>query len=407
MTDASEKLADRASERENPPPKHRIRDAVFSILWIACATLFLLGVLEGIARFHEIWNPPMRVDLGQGFDESVRLFIPDPEDRRFMRVNPDRLVCFQNQRFRRIKAPGTLRLAALGGSSVNYLQYEFSRLPEQLLPALNGAYNSLETLNCGGLSYGSHRLVLIAREVLQYDLDLLMIYSGHNEFEELQQLRLSGIEQVRVQRIFSRSALYRWIRDFQARRAIGQLEADRQRRELAVSVPDASKAWLHVFTPEEISSRMDAYRNNLETMIKMCRDAGVPVVIGTVPSNLYRPNLPGPEGERFEKEVRPLYEAGKWEEGLNLARRILMEASPRHQSSDHENRIIREVAKKWQVPLADVESAVIAREPHGVPGETLFSDHCHLNEKGNRILMETFLPKMIEALTATPEHAVR
>lgn len=393
---------------ESPPaqtaegPPRGLRETVLSVLWILFATLLLLGVLEGAARMWELWNPPMRVDLGQGFDASVRLFEPDPADRLYMRVNPDRQVSFQHQRFRRIKAPGTLRMAALGGSSVNYLHYEFYRLHDVLLPALNGRYNALEVLNCGGLSYGSHRLVLVAREVLHYDLDLVMIYSGHNEFEELQQLRLSGIEQVRVQRTLSRSALYRFIRDIQARRAIGQLEADRRRRELALTVPDASKAWLHRFTPEEIAGRMDAYRANLESIIRMCRETGVPVVIGTVPSNLYRPNLPGPEGERFEREVLPLYESGRWEEGLALARQIVAGASPRHQSSDQENRIIREVAGRWQVPLADVEAAVCARQPHGVPGETLFSDHCHLNEQGNRILMETFLPRLVEALSASP-----
>ena len=395
-----------SSPVESPErPARHLRDVVLSVLWVLFATLLLLGVMEGAARLWEMWNPPMRVDLGQGFDASVRLFEPDPTDRLYMRVNPDRLVSFQNQRFRRIKQPGTLRMAALGGSSVNYLHYEFSRLHEKLLPALNGRYQTLEVLNCGGLSYGSHRLVLLAREVLHYDLDLVMIYSGHNEFEELQQLRLSGIEQIRVQRALSRSALYRLIRDFQARRAIGQLEADRRRRELALSVPDASKAWLHRFTPEEIAGRMDAYRTNLESIIRMCREAGVPVVIGTVPSNLYRPNLPGPEGERFEREVLPLYETGRWREGLELARKIVAEASPRHQSSDQENRIIREVAERWQVPLADVEAAVCAREPHGVPGETLFSDYCHLNEQGNRLLIETFLPKMVEALTIHPVSA--
>ncbi len=104
-----------------------------------------------------------------------------------------------------------------------------------------------------------------------------------------------------------------------------------------------------------------------------------------------------------EREVIPLYESGRWEEGLALAREILANASPRHQSSDQENRVIRQVTAKWGIPLADVEAAVIAREPHGIPGETLFSDHCHLNEKGNRILMETYLPKIVEALSKRGE----
>ena len=91
--------------------------------------------------------------------------------------------------------------------------------------------------------HGSHRLVLVAGEIINYAPDLVMVYSGHNEFEELQQLRLSGVEVSAAQRALSRSALYRLLRDFRARRAIAALEEARAQRDLAVSLPDASKTW--------------------------------------------------------------------------------------------------------------------------------------------------------------------
>ena len=68
----------------------------------------------------------------------------------------------------------------------------------------------------------------------------------------------------------------------------------------------------------------------------------------------------------------------------------------RSQSSDIENSIIRSLAAKYGLPLADVENAVIQAEPHHVPGETLIRDWCHLNVAGNAIWIEQYEPKILE-----------
>ena len=39
-------------------------------------------------------------------------------------------------------------------------------------------------VNCGGISYASYRLVPILEEVLGYEPDLIILYTGHNEFLE-------------------------------------------------------------------------------------------------------------------------------------------------------------------------------------------------------------------------------
>ena len=369
-------------------------------LAVVLPVALLFGVLEGGARVREVWVPPLVVDLGQGFDPSSRLFVPDPADPSMMVTNPEKTVSFQKQRFARGKPPRTLRVFALGGSSVNYLDYEFPLLAERLQKALADRYDRAEIINCGGLSYGSHRLVLVAGEIINYAPDLVMVYSGHNEFEELQQLRLSGVEVSRAQRVLSRSALYRLLRDFRARRAIAALEEARAQRDLAVSLPDASKTWDYRFTPEEVAGRMQAYRENLAAILRLCRGHGVPVVIGTVPSNLVKPSLPGPDGQRYEAEVLPLLAAGDFTAAAEKGAAILREASPRHQSSGLENGILRALAAEHGVPLADVEAAVIAAEPHGVPGETLFNDHCHLNPAGNALLVRVYEKEILRALGA-------
>lgn len=70
----------------------------------------------------------------------------------------------------------------------------------------------------------------------------------------------------------------------------------------------------------------------------------------------------------------------------------------RHQSSDLENDIVRQVVLKHTLPLADVEKRIIEAEPHHVPGETLFGDHCHLNEQGRVIMAQEYEERAVEVL---------
>ena len=49
---------------------------------------------------------------------------------------------------------------ALGGSSVNHLEPEFKELERDLSTEFD-QFDQIEIINCGGLAYGSHRLVLV------------------------------------------------------------------------------------------------------------------------------------------------------------------------------------------------------------------------------------------------------
>ncbi|HOC69323.1 MAG: hypothetical protein BWX80_00119 [Candidatus Hydrogenedentes bacterium ADurb.Bin101] len=370
---------------------HYIRQGVCIVLPV----LLLFGLAEMAARIQERRTPPLPVDIGQGFDRDSTLFVPAEDG--FMETNPDKGVSFQYQRFALRKPPRTLRLFALGGSSVNYLDYEFSQLRQDLETACANRFDHVEIINCGGLSYGTHRLVLIAAEIVHYDPDIVLLYSGHNEFEEVQQMRLANLQYTSAQRLLGKSALFRLIRDFWARRRIATLQEASDLRTLADSIPDSSKAWLHPFTPEEVRGRMDAFKNNLESMAALFSSHKIPLILGTVPSNLFRPNLPGADGTLYE-EVIDLFEKGQYAAGLRQGRELLRNASPRHQSSDAENEIMREVARKHKVPLADVEAAIVSAEPNGVPGQTLFNDHCHLNPEGNKILRLLYQQKILDIL---------
>ena len=328
----------------------------------------------------------------------------EPEVRK---TNPFKKMSFATQRFTARKESGTYRIAVLGGSSVRLIHDRWLDLAERLSQTVSGRYDRVEIINAGAISYGTHRIVRVLTEVLQYDIDLVLLYSAHNEFEEIEQLELASLNRVDLNRLMFRSAFVRFMRDRIVELTLVKLKRDQNRRILTGPEPiggwkegrQIHRAWLHEWTEEDLATRMSAYRTNLETMVRLTRERDIPIIIGTVPSNLVRPALPKSAESEFEV-VRKRFAQERWAEGAELARAILRKVPGRHQSTDSENEIIRALAEEYRLPLADIEAGVIREEPHGVPGETLFSDHCHLQGRGNDILIESFERKIADIITS-------
>ena len=89
--------------------------------------------------------------------------------------------------FKAHKPRGTYRIFCFGGSTTYGSPYDkdasFTRWLEDLLEA-SAPGKEFEVINAGGLSYASYRIVHLVRETLQYNPDLVVIYTGHNEFLE-------------------------------------------------------------------------------------------------------------------------------------------------------------------------------------------------------------------------------
>ncbi|QDV85911.1 SGNH/GDSL hydrolase family protein [Planctomycetes bacterium TBK1r] len=373
------------------------------IVFGICVTLAFFCLAEIGFRALEIVWPPHHVDFGLGFNDDSRVFVESSLQSGSMETDPVKRISFVRQRFVRDKPADVFRIVALGGSSVNQLEPEFRKL-ERDLSAEFEQFDKIEIINCGGLAYGSHRLVLVLREMLEYQPDLMLLYTGHNEFEEIEQLSLSGLNQLSFERTISNSAIIRFIRDRKADYELNRLEKEHNQRLLSreepVSDSNFARAWSHEFDTQDVQDRMQSYEHHLRLILSTAKNQQVPVIMGTVSSNLLRPYLPRDAAQRYE-QVYELWKAGAADEGLRLAKQILAETAGRHQCSDLENNILKKLADEFSLPIVDVETMVAKEEPHGIPGETLFDDHCHLNAAGRAVWISGYAPEIRKVIQAT------
>lgn len=161
------------------------RRVVFSLLPVVMLLLLLEGLLflVGVRPVSEMRDPYV------GFASQAPLFEEATGGSKtgIMSTAPPKLVWFNPQSFPRIKPAGTKRVFCLGGSTTYGHPYadstSFVGWMRELLPVVD-EQTDWEVINAGGVSYASYRVAALMEELTQYQPDLFVIFSAHNEFLE-------------------------------------------------------------------------------------------------------------------------------------------------------------------------------------------------------------------------------
>lgn len=160
--------------------------------WIFRCAAVVLGVslfvfAEGVCRLLNIGSSLETVIVQSGFGSSNPLFVLDQSSGLY-HISKSRLKFFVPESFPARKVDGTFRVFCIGGSTVQGRPYsKETAFPAWLELSLEQADPSRgwEVINCGGVSYASYRLVPILQEcLLNYEPDLIILCTGHNEFLE-------------------------------------------------------------------------------------------------------------------------------------------------------------------------------------------------------------------------------
>jgi tetratricopeptide (TPR) repeat protein len=296
-------------------------------------------------------------------------------------------------RFSTKKPPGTKRIFVLGESAAaGYPDPAFS-FPRVLESLLRNACSEIswEIINTGVTAMNSHAIRLIADESARYEADAAIIYMGNNEVVgPYGPGSLLGGSAMPLSLIRAVTWL-RSTRTGQALQAVADLIMRRGR-------PD-SWSGLDMFQNAKVSADDPAlgrvyanFETNLRGIIAALRARGVPVILGTVASNM-TDCPPLGSGEKNDAAL------AAYEQGLALRAegRIPEAAESLRQARDTDilrfradsriNAIIRQVAAEENVTLFDVEEDFLGLQLSSTDHDTpLFFEHVHFTLEGNREL---------------------
>ncbi|MCK5378818.1 MAG: O-GlcNAc transferase, partial [Acidobacteria bacterium] len=159
------------------------------ILMAIGVTVVFFLVLEGVLALVGV-EPRLYVeDPFVGFTSTSPLFVEDvdAEGQLVYRTADNKARLFNPQSFPADKGDGTVRVFCMGGSTTYGRPFDdvtsFCGWLRELLPEVDPSHR-WEVINAGGVSYASYRVALLMEELIRYDPDLFVIYSGQNEFLE-------------------------------------------------------------------------------------------------------------------------------------------------------------------------------------------------------------------------------
>lgn len=347
------------------------RRAVAALLGLAAAFLVLEAGLHLLGRGRP----------GEGHNFEAQYL--DMYDRAFQRSVRGGAAVYESVRprmqrssFPARKPAGRKRVFLIGDSTA--WGFPLGLLEGRLRAVLPGA--EFELINCGVPGSDAYRTMLMGREVLGYDPDLVVVLVGNTEPSGLRRLN-----PWKYRGPLSRSAVFRLLCDLAGP---------------AVYVRDAAEA--------------DRYfSDSLSRLASAAASRRVPLLLCTVPAN-YRDNHFRGGGIGFDPDFRDLLEALRLRVPAAAVRRLesLSSRNPGSALLEHtrgrlaelrgdftaaaqhyilaldldpdpiscpprRNEAIRTLAARHGLLLADVAQRFLAAAPRGIPGFDLFKDNCH------------------------------
>lgn len=447
------------SDRPSPPLQLSLAKR---LAFSAVVVVAFLLLLEGLLALVGVQALVRDEDPFVGFAGRFPLF-----SERVGRDGVPRLVTsrnksafFNEQSFRSDKGEGTTRIFCLGGSTTYGRPYadptSFAGWLRELLPEADRA-RRWEVVNAGGISYASYRVAALVEELVAYEPDLFVVYTGHNEFlEERTYRELREIPG-------PLRTLMGWLSRTRTWAALSGLGP--QRGGAAEARTDEGRSIL----PQEVRARLDNsagpalyeredglteqvldhYRLSLERIVRMAREGGARVLLVVPASNIKDctpfKGEPSPGLDDAARGRLRELEARRADAGADTALPLLDEAlalDPRNadllfergrlrleqgdfdgaeadfraardedvcplRATTRMQEIVREVAGDLDVPLVDypalLRAEAVSRRGHAILGEEFFLDHVHPTIEGHRLLALALVEEMSTMGLLNPE----
>lgn len=389
---------------------NRNKIIVFRLL-AALVPVLMFAMIEAALRFADVLP-------------SRDLFIPfnTNSETRFLQVNPriaeryfpgDGLVPtpLPETLLLKDKPENLYRVFVMGDSIVTGWPFmphlAFSRILEQrLADAMPGV--PVEVVNLGVAAFNSYSLLDMLDEVLDQQPDVILVYTGHNEYygalgaastATLGHSRWSVNLNLQLQRLDT----VRLIKEAVAavRKQIGDgSETDKKARTLMGQVV-GDKAILLGDDVYEQGKRQ--FEDNLNAILGKAGDAGVPVVIGDLVMNLRdtRPFVSsettgGESADQAYATAQRLEAQGKFSEARQAYTRSKDLDALRFRAPSEFDDIIRDAARTNDAHLVSLQEYFYRASPDGIPGDNLFLEHLHPTVEGVFLMSEAFFDGLLE-----------
>ena len=459
-----QKQPKKTSGRKKPPPPRAKLSPAKKLLFSAITVPLMLVMLEVALALFGVHPAIYESDPYVGF-APVPLYVEQssPDGTIQLVTAKNKLKFFNPQSFPRKKPAGAYRIFSIGGSTTNGRPYDdatsFSGWLREYLKATSPE-REWEVINAGGISYASYRAALVMEELIEYEPDLFIIYSGHNEFLEERtygDIKDTPASVLRLSSWAARSRAATLVSN--AMRRVGSMWSETPNKSHLSDEVDTKMIGLEAYKRDDALQEkvLKHYRYNLLRMIDIAHSIGARVVLIVPASNLlgrspfkneHRAGLTESELADWNEHYQLATEkwrqraAEKWRRGAaaealaaldeavkiddrhaetHYFRGLVLEQLGRYDEAkialvramDEDvcplralsptSEIVAQVAKEREIPLIDFVAIQEEHSPHGIPGREVFFDHVHPTIESHRLLALEILSVMENEGIVSPD----
>lgn len=433
-----------------------VKTSLVKKLAMSCGvTVTIFVLIELVLLVFGVVPLSDRTDPYLGFSGYSPLFVERTSisGEPIFETAQNKIKWFNLQRFPAHKEKGVTRIFCIGGSTTYGRPYDdrtsFCGWLRVFLPAVDPD-RRWEVINAGGISYASYRVAKLMEELAEYEPDLFIVYSGHNEF--LEKRTYDNLLKI-PESIRNLGALASHMRLYSVLYDVAFTEPKRKQGDL---LPTEVKAVLDRSVGPEAYHRDDSmsaailehYRDSLVRMARISERADSRILFITPASNIgdFSPFKTEPgigmsaadiqktaslktaataaldKGDHAlalklatdalaldSRDAELLYLQGRAFRALgeiDNARKAFIEARDEDvcplRALTPAQQIVTEVARQKDAGYVDFVRLVDELSPDGIAGAELFLDHVHPTIEGNRQLALAIIEEMVGNGIVTP-----
>ena len=364
-----------------------------------------------------------------GLEFSLRLFNYGKEITQWVEIAPGKLILnpevayryfhstkgipYSNQNsFDAVKKENSFRIFILGGSSAAGYPYtpngDFGKYLQKKLGFLFPE-KAIEVVNLSLTATNSYTIRDLMPGVTEQKPDLILIYAGHNEYYGA--LGVGSMESIGRSRKIVRLILslekfktVTLLRDFltwisNTFSSSEETTGDRGGTLMARMAKDK----LIAYNSDIFEEGVLQFEDNISDVIQICKNANVPIVFGTLASNLkdQKPFVSISEGnyppaDKIYQEAKLALSQGSYDSALNkfiLAKDL---DGLRFRAPERINEVITSLGRKYEFPVVNIFQELNEISPNKIVGDNLMTDHLHPTYEGYKLIGEMYFDQLIQ-----------
>lgn len=374
----------------------------FYIILILIPFIFFFLLEVGLRLFN----------YGDSYEQWVnatptKLMLNNEVARRYFYTTKSVPYSVQNT-FDAEKKTNSFRVFVMGESSAAGYPFSpngsFSRYVQKRLEVLYPD-KTIEVVNISLTAISSYTLRDLFPGVIEQNPDLVLIYTGHNEYYGA--LGVGSLESLGQFRFFVNLLLslneYRTtqlLRGFLVS-VTSLFTSSTDTGETGTLMSRMAKEQLIQYNSDVFNAGLNQFEANMRDILVMAEEVNVPVILGTLTSNLKDQPPFNPEkinenksaADIFNEATKSLTE-GKPSEAKTLFILAKERDALRFRASEKINEIIKNFGNEFNIPIADVDSAFNVSSPLQIIGDNLMVDHLHPTLDGYWLMGKVFFETM-------------